>query len=56
MSKVTSRERMLKAMRNQQPDRIPVAPDMSNMIPCRHTGKPFWLDMAAIDREVGKLS
>lgn len=43
MSKtMTSRERMLKAMRNQQPDRVPVAPDMSNMIPCRLTGKPFW--------------
>ena len=42
MSKSTSRERMLKAMRNQQPDRIPAAPDMSNMIPCRLTGKPFW--------------
>jgi uroporphyrinogen decarboxylase len=39
---MTSRERMLKAMRNEQPDRVPVAPDMSNMIPCRLTGKPFW--------------
>jgi len=39
---MTSKERMLKAMRNQQPDRVPVAPDMSNMIPCRLTGKPFW--------------
>ena len=29
-------------MRNGQPDRVPVAPDMSNMIPCRLTGKPFW--------------
>ena len=42
MSTMTSRERMLKAMRNEQPDRVPVAPDMSNMIPCRLTGKPFW--------------
>lgn len=39
---MTSRERMLAAMRNQVPDRVPVAPDMSNMIPCRLTGKPFW--------------
>lgn len=39
---MTSRERMLTAMRNGQPDRVPVAPDMSNMIPCRLTGKPFW--------------
>ena len=33
---------MLAAMRNRQPDRVPVAPDMSNMIPCRLTGKAFW--------------
>jgi uroporphyrinogen decarboxylase len=39
---MTSRERMLAAIRNEQPDRVPVAPDMSNMIPCRLTGKPFW--------------
>lgn len=42
MISMTSRERMLKAMRNEQPDRVPAAPDMSNMIPCRLTGKPFW--------------
>ena len=39
---VTPRERMLTAMRNEIPDRVPVAPDISNMIPCRLTGKPFW--------------
>ena len=33
---------MITAMRNQQPDMVPVAPDISNMIPCRLTGKPFW--------------
>ena len=38
---MTSKERMLIAMRNGQPDSVPVAPDMSNMIPCRLTGKPF---------------
>lgn len=42
MRAMTSRERMLTAMRNQQPDRVPVAPDISNMVPCRLTGKPFW--------------
>lgn len=42
MSGMTSRERMITAIMNQQPDRVPVAPDMSNMIPCRLTGKPFW--------------
>ena len=42
MESMTPRERMMVALRNQQPDRIPVAPDISNMLPCRRTGKPFW--------------
>jgi len=39
---MTSKERMITAMLNKQPDMVPVAPDMSNMIPCRLTGLPFW--------------
>ena len=39
---MTPRQRMMAAMANREPDRVPVAPDMSNMIPCRLTGKPFW--------------
>jgi uroporphyrinogen decarboxylase len=39
---MTPKERMLTAMRHGIPDRVPVAPDMSNMIPARLTGKPFW--------------
>jgi uroporphyrinogen decarboxylase len=39
---MTARERVVTAMRNQKPDRVPVAPDISNMVPARHTGKPFW--------------
>jgi len=39
---MTSKERMLTAFRNQQPDMVPVSPGMSNMIPARLTGKPFW--------------
>ena len=39
---MTSKERMLAACTGQTPDRVPAAPDMSNMIPCRLTGKPFW--------------
>ncbi len=42
MAEMTRRQRMLAAIRNQQPDRVPVAPDISNMVPCRLTGKPFW--------------
>ena len=33
---------MLTAMVGEQPDMVPVAPDISNMVPCRLTGKPFW--------------
>ncbi len=39
---MTSKERMIVAMMNKQPDRVPVSPDISNMIPCKLTGKPFW--------------
>jgi uroporphyrinogen decarboxylase len=40
--KMTSKQRMLTAFRNEQPDMVPVSPDISNMVPCRLTGKPFW--------------
>ncbi len=39
---MTSKQRMLIAMKGGRPDCVPVAPDISNMIPCRLTGKPFW--------------
>lgn len=39
---MTPRERLTVAMRNEVPDRVPCAPDISNMIPARLTGKPFW--------------
>ena len=39
---MNSRERFLAALSNRQPDRVPAAPDISNMVPCRRTGKPFW--------------
>ena len=39
---MTGKERMLAAMKNQKPDRVPVAPDISNMIPAKLTGRPFW--------------
>jgi uroporphyrinogen-III decarboxylase len=38
----TSRDRILTAMRRGIPDRVPVMPDISNMVPARLTGKPFW--------------
>jgi len=39
---MTSRERLLKVLAGELPDCVPVAPDFSNMIPARLTGKPFW--------------
>ena len=42
METMTPRERFMVAMTNGTPDRVPVTPDISNMIPARRTGKPFW--------------
>jgi hypothetical protein len=42
MTQMTRRQRMITALTNQKPDRVPIAPDISNMVPCRLTGKPFW--------------
>jgi len=39
---MTGKERMLRAMASKKADCVPVAPSMSNMIPCRLTGRPFW--------------
>jgi len=39
---MTSRERLLAVLRGDIPDCVPVCPDISNMVPCRRTGKPFW--------------
>ena len=39
---MTSRERLLAVLNRQLPDRVPVSPDVSMMMPSRYTGKPFW--------------
>ena len=39
---MTGRERMMIAIAGGIPDRVPVAPDMSNMIPAKFTGKKFY--------------
>jgi len=39
---MTSKERLLIAMTGGKPDRVPVTPDISEMIPSRMTGRPFW--------------
>jgi len=42
MSSITPRQRLLACLRREVPDCVPVCPDISNMVPCRLTGKPFW--------------
>lgn len=39
---MTSRERLLTTLDHRIPDCVPVAPDISNMIPAKRTGLPFW--------------
>ncbi len=39
---MNSRERLTKVFNREIPDCVPVAPDFSNMIPAKLTGKPFW--------------
>ena len=41
-STMTGRERIMTALRNGLPDRVPATPDISIMIPTRLTGKPFY--------------
>lgn len=42
MEEMTPRERIMTALRNGQPDRVPATPDISVMVPSRLSGKPFW--------------
>jgi uroporphyrinogen decarboxylase len=42
MDTMTPRERIMTALRNGTPDRVPATPDTSIMIPCRLQRKPFW--------------
>ena len=39
---ISNRERILKVLHHELPDCVPVCPDISNMVPARMTGKPFW--------------
>lgn len=39
---MTPRQRLQTVLSGRLPDRVPVSPDFSNMIPARLTGKPFW--------------
>ena len=52
MDAMTSKERLRAALRFQPVDRVPVAPDCSNMIPAKLTGRPFW--EVYLDTEPGR--
>ncbi len=39
---MTSRERLQCVLQGRIPDCVPVCPDISNMVPARLTGRPFW--------------
>ncbi len=39
---MTPRERLFTVLKGDIPDCVPAAPDFSNMIPAKLTGKPFW--------------
>jgi hypothetical protein len=39
---MTSRERLVAVLGRGVPDRVPVSPDVSYMMPVRYTGQPFW--------------
>ena len=38
----TARKNILMALTNQIPDYVPCCPDISNLVPVKLTGKPFW--------------
>jgi uroporphyrinogen decarboxylase len=40
--RMTPKQRLKTVLEGGIPDCVPVAPDFSNMIPARRTGKPFW--------------
>ncbi|MDZ4197662.1 MAG: hypothetical protein U1E27_00075, partial [Kiritimatiellia bacterium] len=42
MTPMSPRERFLTAVKHGTPDRVPACPCLSNMVPARRTGKPFW--------------
>jgi len=39
---MTPKERFLAVLRHEVPDRVPATPDISNYIPCKRTGLPYW--------------
>jgi uroporphyrinogen decarboxylase len=40
--RMSHRERFLTAVKHGKPDRVPACPCLSNMVPAKRTGKPFW--------------
>ncbi|MHA2333168.1 MAG: hypothetical protein ACXAEU_14200 [Candidatus Hodarchaeales archaeon] len=42
MSVYSARENIITALLNEIPEYLPCCPDISNMIPSKMTGRPFW--------------
>ena len=42
MAGMTYRDRITAAFRGEQPDRVPVSPELWDVIPIRVSGRPFW--------------
>ncbi len=53
--KMSSRERFLTAVKHGKPDRVPACPCLSNMVPARLSGRPFWDVYLHKDPELWRL-
>ncbi|UCD29185.1 MAG: hypothetical protein JSV03_01495, partial [Planctomycetota bacterium] len=49
------RERLLQALRNEQPDHVPACPDLYEMVPIRLTGRPTWDVLVYQDPPIWKV-
>ena len=52
---MTSRERILAALRRQVPDHVPCVPDLWEMVPVRLTGRPAWEIIVTEDIPIWKV-
>ncbi len=52
---MTGRERLLTAMQNGQPDHVPAAPDLYEMVPVRLLGRPSWEALVYQDPPTWKI-
>lgn len=50
---MTSKERMLVAISHGQPDTVPVAPDISGMLPTKRAGNSYGITICSIILQYG---